>query len=69
MDDTEVEGNETVNLELSNPIGGASLGTQTSAVLTILDKDNNLPATPGRDNIVGTPEDDVITASLKCCYT
>jgi hypothetical protein len=33
------EGDETVNLSLGTPTGGASLGTQTSAVLTITEND------------------------------
>ncbi len=37
LDDSEEEGDETVYLTLSNPIGGAILGIPSSAILTILD--------------------------------
>jgi hypothetical protein len=39
VDDALVEGNETVNVTLANPTGGATLGTPAAAVLTILDND------------------------------
>jgi CSLREA domain-containing protein len=38
------EANETIFLTLSNPNGGANLGNQTNAALTILDDDGGLPA-------------------------
>jgi hypothetical protein len=44
IQDVTGEANETVFLALSNPVGGAGLGTQTNAVLTIFDDDGGLPA-------------------------
>ena len=39
LEDILVEGSETVNLALTVPTGGATLGTQNTAVLTITDND------------------------------
>lgn len=41
LDDTVAEANETVNLSLGSPTGGASIGTQSTSVLTIIDNDSN----------------------------
>ncbi|MCW9683183.1 hypothetical protein FJR41_020710, partial [Dolichospermum planctonicum UHCC 0167] len=39
MNDNLIEGNETVNLTLTNPTNGATIGTQNQAKLTIVDND------------------------------
>ena len=43
VDDSIIEGNETVNLTLSVPQGGAILGSQSVAILTIIDNDTGQP--------------------------
>jgi Tol biopolymer transport system component len=70
--DSADEPDETVNLALTNPTGGASLGAQNTAVLTIADDDPPGPPPPppppvctingtaGNDVINGTSGDDVI---------
>ena len=43
LNDTSAEPNETVNLQLSLPTGGAALGPQATSVLTIVDDDAAVP--------------------------
>ncbi|MEA5536849.1 Calx-beta domain-containing protein, partial [Crocosphaera sp. XPORK-15E] len=50
VDDQQFEPNETINLSLSNPQGGAILGTQTTATLTIIDNDAPKPGTISFNN-------------------
>jgi len=45
VDDLHVEGDQTINLLLSNPGGGAFAGSPTSTVLTILDNDTSAATT------------------------
>ncbi|MGB3264372.1 MAG: Calx-beta domain-containing protein [Microcoleus sp.] len=42
VDDTLVERNETVNLSLANPTGGARIGALSTATMTIVDNDSTI---------------------------
>jgi len=44
-DDAILDGDKTINLVISNPAGGAALGAQRSAVVTIRDDDKPKPGT------------------------
>ncbi|HEY0709396.1 MAG TPA: carbohydrate-binding domain-containing protein, partial [Polyangia bacterium] len=48
LEDATGEANETINLALSAPTGGATLRTPSSAVVTITDNDASFPTLPGR---------------------
>ncbi len=71
IDDTDVEGSETVNLSSRNPDGGATLGLPNTTVLTITDNDQGggvtcggltatIVGTAGNDSLPGTAGPDVI---------
>jgi hypothetical protein len=52
IDDALVEPSETVNLALSAPTGGAALGAQATALLTIID--NDAPPPPPASQVIPT---------------
>lgn len=67
VNDGIIEANETLNLTLSNPTGGATLGTQKTAILTILNNDTaagiNQTGTFGNDTITGGAGNDSLNGS------
>lgn len=53
VDDLFVEGTETLNLTLTNPTGGSSLGERVRATLSIEDNDRPSAESPGRLDFSG----------------
>ena len=62
LDDSLVEGNETINLALSNPTGNAVLGARDTAVLIIAA--NDMAVDVNRDGFVDIPDLRVLVANF-----
>lgn len=66
IDDTDVEGRETVNLSLAIPDGGATLGARRTAAVSIADNDGvaNGSCAGRTATIVGTSGDDALRGTV-----
>ena len=53
VDDTQIEGNETFQVLLGNPTGGATLGSITTSTVTIVDNDTTATPAPAPDPSLG----------------
>ncbi|MGV2390916.1 MAG UNVERIFIED_CONTAM: hypothetical protein LVR29_30170 [Microcystis novacekii LVE1205-3] len=55
VDDLQFEGNETLNLTLTNATGGATIGTQNKATLNIIDNEINqgINLNEGQTKLIG----------------
>ncbi|AKE63138.1 Alkaline phosphatase [Microcystis aeruginosa NIES-2549] len=58
VNDSNFEPNETVNLALTNPTNGATIGTQATANLTIIDNDSPIPGVLAFDRSTYTINED-----------